>query len=103
MRHDPADPCRPYPRRPVRDEASEIVLDQALHSLQLLRAPMHYGDAGLELHALASLRAEINARIAAVIADARDQNIAWTAIAGQLELTAGQARQLYQGDASRQA
>ena len=101
MRHHPADPSRPYPRRPVRDEASEIVLDQALHSLQLLRAPMHYGDAGLELHALASLRAEIDARIPAVVADARDQNITWTAIAGQLGLAASQARQLYQGDTAR--
>lgn len=60
-----------------------------------------HGDAGLELHALASLRAEIDARIPAVVADARDQNITWTAIAGQLGLTASQARQLYQGDAAR--
>jgi hypothetical protein len=103
MRHDLADPFRPYPHRPVRDEASEIVLDQALHSLQLLRAPLHYGDAGLELHALASLRAEIDARIPDVITHARDQNITWTAIAGQLQTTSSQARQLYQGDAPRQA
>jgi hypothetical protein len=101
MRHHLDDPCRPYPKRPVRDEASEIVLDQALHSLQLLRAPMHYGDAGLELHALTSLRAEIDARIPAVIADARDQNITWTAIASQLGLTASQTRQIYQGDTPR--
>jgi hypothetical protein len=100
MRHD-HDPCRAYPRRPVCDETSEIVLDQALHSLQLLRAPMHYGDAGLELHALASLRAEIEARIPPAVSDARQQNITWTAIASQLELTASQARQLHQGDAPR--
>ena len=100
MRHD-LDPRRAYPRRPLCDEASEIVLDQALHSLQLLRAPMHHGDAGLELHALASLRAEIDARIPPAVADARDQNITWTAIAGQLGLTASHARQLYQGDAPR--
>jgi hypothetical protein len=101
MTHHPDDPHRPYPKRPVRDEASEIVLDQALHSLQLLRAPMHYGDAGLELHALASLRAEIDARILPAVADARDQNITWTAIAGQLGLTTSQARQHHQGDTPR--
>jgi hypothetical protein len=95
------DPRQTYPKRPVRDEASEIVLDQALHSLQLLRAAMYYGDAGLELHALISLRDEIDARIPHVIADARDQNITWTAIGGQLRLTASQARQHYQGDAPR--
>ncbi len=95
------DPRRPYPKRPVRDEASELVIDQAVHSLQLLRAPMYYGDAGLELHALASLRVEIDNRIPAVVADARDQNITWTAIAGQLGLTASQTRHLHQGDAPR--
>jgi hypothetical protein len=101
MKHHPDDPRRPYPKRPVRDEASEIVLHQALHSLQLLRAPMHYGDAGLELHALASLRAEIDARILPVVADARDQNITWTAIAGQIGLTPSQARHLYNRAAHR--
>ena len=101
MKHDLDDPSHCYSKRPVRDEASELVLDQAIHSLQLLRAPMYYGDAGLELHALASLRAEIDARIPHVVADARDQNITWTVIAGQLGLTTSQARQLYQGDAPR--
>ena len=101
MNRDLDDPRRPYPKRPVRDEATEFVIDQAVHSLQLLRAPMYYGDAGLELHALTSLRAEIDNRIPAVVADARDQNITWTAIAGQLGLTASQARHLHHGDASR--
>jgi hypothetical protein len=101
MKHQPDDPWRPYPKRPVRDEASEIVLDQALHSLQLLRAPMYYGDAGLELHALASLRAEIDARIPPAVSDARDQNITWTDIAAQIEPTTAQTRHRYQGDAPR--
>ena len=101
MNHRLDDPRHPYPKRPVSDEASELVLDQALHSLQLLRAPMYYGDAGLELHALTSLRAEIEARVPHAVADARDQNITWTAIAGQLGLTASQARQTYQEDAPR--
>jgi hypothetical protein len=101
MRHAPHDPRHDYPSRPVRDEASEIVLDQAIHSLQLLRAPMYYGDAGLELHAVASLRAEIDARIPHVVADARAQNITWTDIANQLGTTANHVRQLYQGDAPR--
>jgi hypothetical protein len=95
------DSRRPYPKRPVCDEASELVLDQAVHGLQLLRAPMYYGDAGLELHALASLRAEIENRIPHVVADARHQNITWTAIASQLQHTPSQARQHYQGDAPR--
>ena len=101
MNRELDDPRQPYPKRPVRDEASELVIDQAVHSLQLLRAAMYYGDAGLELHALASLRAEIETRIPHVVADARDQNITWTAIAGQLGLTANQARHLHQGAAPR--
>ena len=101
MNRELDDPRQPYPKRPVRDEASELVLDQAVHSLQLLRAAMYYGDAGLELHALTSLRAEIETRIPHVVADARDQNITWTALADQLGLTASHARQLYQGDAAR--
>lgn len=101
MNRELDDSRRPYPKRPVRDEASELVVDQALQSLQLLRAPMYYGDAGLELHALVSLHAEIDARVPHVVAEARAQNITWTDIAGQLRITASHARQLYRGDAPR--
>jgi hypothetical protein len=101
MRHDLNDPRRSYPNRPVRDDCSAAVLDEAVLSLQLLRAPMLYGDAGNELHALASLRAEIDARIPEVIAEARDQYITWSAIARQLGLTTPETRQRYQGEAPR--
>jgi hypothetical protein len=101
MTPDLSDPRRPYPNRPIRDDCSAAVLDEAVLSLQLLRAPMLYGDAGNELHALASLRAEIDARIPGVVAAARDQYITWSTIARQLGLTTSQARQRYQGEAPR--
>jgi hypothetical protein len=62
---------------------------------------MLYGDAGNHLHALVSLRAEIDAHIPEIVAAAREQNITWSVIARQLELTTSQARQTHEGDAPR--
>ena len=78
------DPRRPYPPRPMLDDDSADVLDQAVAALVALRAPMHFGDAGADLHAIVSLIAEARDRLPRTVADARDQQHTWTEIARQL-------------------
>ncbi len=60
------DPRRDYPTRPLVDECSRAVLDEAVASLTILRSPMYVGDAGAELRVLASLRGQIEAKPFAV-------------------------------------
>ncbi len=90
------DPRRAYPARPLIDECSAAVLDEAVVSLTILRSPMWVGDAGAELHALASLSAQVEARIAQVVAAARDQSVPWSTIGAQLGLSAADARRHYE-------
>ena len=90
-----ADPRRAYPSRPLVDECSRAVLDEAVASLTILRSPMYVGDAGAELHALASLRAQIEARLSEAVVAARDQLAPWAVIGAQLGLKARDARHIY--------
>lgn len=89
------DPRRAHPRHAVVDEASAAVLDEATVTLTLLRTPMRLGDHLAELHALVSLRAQIDARLPTVAVAARDQGHRWTDIAGQLGMTPDRARRRY--------
>ena len=89
------DPRRAHRRHAVVDEASAAVLDEATVTLTLLRSPMRLGDHLAELHALMSLRAQIDARLSTVVAAARDQDHRWTDIAGQLAMTPDAARRRY--------
>ena len=89
------DPRRAHPRHGVVDEASAAVLDEATVTLTLLRSPMRLGDHLAELHAMVSLRAQIDARMPTVVAAARDQDHRWTDIAGQLGMTPDAARRRY--------
>jgi len=66
------DPHRRYPARRVLGDDSARLLDEAVDTLVILRAPMHHGDAGAELHALASLIAKADSRLGPVVANARD-------------------------------
>ena len=86
------DPRCELPARPVRDDYSAAVVDEAVFSLTMLRSPMRWGDALAELHATTSLLAELQARLAGIVAAARDQDHTWTAIAAQLGVTAQTAR-----------
>jgi hypothetical protein len=76
-----ADPRRRYPSEPVCDDDSEHVLRAAVDALVTARSPMHHGDAGAVLHALASLVAEISLNLPDAVADARDQTYTWAEIA----------------------
>jgi hypothetical protein len=78
------DRWRLYPTRARTDDDSASVLDEAVETLTLLRSPMSSGDAGAELHALVSLIAHAQRRLASVVADARDQEHTWGEIARQL-------------------
>jgi hypothetical protein len=78
------DPRRSCPATATIDECSASVFDEAVEKLTVLRAPMHQGDAVTQLHAMMSLVAEAKARLPRVVADARDQEHTWTAIAQQL-------------------
>ena len=89
------DSRRAYPARPLVDECSAAVLDEAVASLTILRSPMYVGDAGAELHALASLRGQIEARLSDAVVAARDQLVPWSVIGAQLGLNAGDARHIY--------
>jgi len=81
------DPRRRYPTRPVIDEDSARLVDEMTDTLIIMRAPMHHGDAGAELHALTSLIAEAKTRLPHVVADCRDQQHRWTDIAQQLQIS----------------
>jgi hypothetical protein len=76
-----ADPRRRYPGEPVCDDDSEHVLRAAVDALVTARSPMYHGDAEAELHALASLVAEISLNLPHAVADARDQTYTWAEIA----------------------
>jgi len=89
------DPRRPHPALAVIDDDSAAVLDQATVALTLLRSPMQLGDHLAELHALSSLREQIDDWLPRVVAAARDQAHSWNDIADQLGMTPGAARRRY--------
>jgi len=76
-----ADPRRRYPAEPVCGTDSGHALRAAVDTLITVRSPMHHGDAGAVLHALASLAAQINLTLPDAVADARDQDYTWSEIA----------------------
>ena len=101
-----AEPTGPWtftdPRRdgtviPHTDDDTAALIDQALESLVLLRSPMHLGDAAATVSALVSLIAEAEDRLANAVADARDQDYPWDAIATRLTTTASTAQHRYAG------
>ena len=83
------------PRQAMTDCYSEAVVDEAVGTLTLLRAPMHLGDALAELHALVSLLTQIHARLPVVVAEAKDQGHSWAGIADQLGVTSATAQRRY--------
>lgn len=89
------DPRRAHPDRAVVDDDSAAVVDEAAEQLTVYRSPMLVGDCLARLHALVSLRAEIQARLPEVVAGARDQDHDWRDIARQLGVTAAEARRRF--------
>lgn len=84
-----------HPGHALVDDDSAAVLDEATVELTLLRSPMQLGDCLADLHALASLLAQIHAWLPVVVAGARGQGHGWRDIAGQLGVTPATARRRY--------
>lgn len=89
------DPRCDHPAIPFTDEHTMVLIDRTLESLVLLRSPMQLGDAGATISALVSLAAEIDNRLDSAVADARDQDYTWDAIASRLATTTVTARRRY--------
>jgi hypothetical protein len=83
----------PAPRVDL-DTAS--VLEEAIESLSRLRTPYWLGDAGVRLHALASLLAQAQQLLPDVVRDARDQELTWTDISQLLAIHPATAARRYQ-------
>lgn len=80
------------PAPPSVDHESRLLLDRLVTALTDLRFPLCRFDAAAQLHVLASLQADIQARLPDVIADARDQDYSWDQIATSLGTSPATAR-----------
>lgn len=88
-------PFRSHHVPPRIDEESVITLDEAIATLGTLRGLSWLGDAGAELHLLASLARQILARLPDAVAEARDQEYSWAEIGDLLGTTRAAAWQRY--------
>ena len=79
---------------PRADDDSTLVLEQALDDLARLRTAYWLGDAGVRLHALASLITQAHQTLPAAIDEARDQEFTWTDIAQLLGVSPSTAARL---------
>ena len=68
---------------PILDIDSAAVLADAVDALAAARTPYWLGDAGVHLHALASLLAQAQSALPEAVAQAHDQDLTWAEI-GQL-------------------
>jgi hypothetical protein len=73
--------------RPFLNHQSAAILDEAVHTLIMLRAPMHEGDASASLHAVISIIRQANSVLPELVAEARDQDHTWSEIAAQLRVS----------------
>ena len=65
---------------PRVDLDSATVLEEAIDTLSQLRTAYWLGDAGVRLHALASLLAQAQQLLPEVVQHARDQELTWTSM-----------------------
>jgi len=89
-----------HPDRPLVDDATAAVLEEATVELTLLRSPGLLGDGLADLHAMASLLAQLHARIPLSVSAARDQGHSWEAIAQQLDVAPATARRRHRAHIS---
>jgi hypothetical protein len=80
---------------PYNDGDIAMVIDEAVTTVILLRAPMWLGDAGPTVSVLASLAAEVDRRVPDAVADARDQGYSWDQIASRLATSVSCAQRRY--------
>ena len=80
---------------PYTDECTVVLVDEAVTSLVLMRAPMLLGDAGPAISVLVSLATEAEQLLFEAVASAREQGYTWGEIAGRLACSAPTARRRY--------
>jgi len=88
-------PDRTHHVPPCVDDDSAIALSEAIETLGNLRGLFWLGDAGVELHLLASLLQQAQARLPDAVAQARDQDYSWAEIGDLLGTTRAAAWQRY--------
>ena len=88
-------PDRAHHVPPHVDEYSAIALSEATATLGSLRGLSWLGDAGVELHLLASLLRQAQTRLPDAVAEARDQDYSWAEIGDLLGTTRAAAWQRY--------
>jgi hypothetical protein len=81
-----------HPGGPLIDDDSAVAAEQAIVELTLRRSPASLGDCLADLHAIASLLAQLRRWIPASVDGARHQGHSWSAIAAQLAVTPTAAR-----------
>jgi hypothetical protein len=81
--------------QPYNDADSAEVLEEAVNTLVLLRAPMWLGDAALSTSVLVTLAGEAEGRLRDAVAVARDQGYSWEEIARSLGTGVSTARRRY--------
>jgi hypothetical protein len=91
------EPRRDHYIAPATGDDTDSVLHNALESLGTLRDLEWHGDAGVTVHLLASLAAQIHTRLPVAVADARQQDYSWAQIADLLGVTRASAWQRYAG------
>ena len=79
---------------PYRDEETTELVDDMIDSLIICRCGST-ADAGAQLSAVASLTAELDARLPEAIFEARDQDYTWAEIGELLGLTPATAQRRY--------
>ena len=88
-------PTLTHADRPVVDDDSAAAVAEAIEELTLLRSPGALGDCLADLHAIASLAAQLRQWIPSSVSGARAQGHSWSAIAAQLEVTPAGAMSLH--------
>jgi hypothetical protein len=89
------DPGRDRTLMPYIDADTAAVLERAVMTLVLLRAPMWLGDAGPAISVLVSIAYEADSLLFEAVADARDQGYSWDQIADRLATSLATARRRY--------
>jgi hypothetical protein len=90
-----SDPRRDDAMSPYTDDDTATLINDAVTSLVLMRAPMRLGDAGPTISVLVSLAVEAERLLCDGVADARDQGYTWTEIASRLAINPTTARRRY--------
>ena len=88
-------PDRSHHLPPYLDEESAYCLREATATLGTSRGMSWLGDAGAELHLLASLQRQLQARLPDAVAEARDQDYSWAEIGLRLGITRAAAWHRY--------